>query len=253
MLLNEFHEFFNFLGNEARRLALSYFKTPLSIEMKEDASPVTAADQRIEATLRALIEQQYPSHSFLGEEGGGCVSEDYSWVIDPIDGTKSFASGVPLFGTLVALLYNRRPIAGMIEIPALEERWLGNGRDATMNHRVATVSSCRQLKDARLCVTDPRMLVSCGSSFHDALLERVRFARYGMDSYGYALLASGHVDVVVESGLKLHDVMALIPVIEGAGGKVTTWRGDDICVGFDGSIVATASATLHEETIAFLA
>jgi inositol-phosphate phosphatase / L-galactose 1-phosphate phosphatase / histidinol-phosphatase len=248
----EYCRFLELLGYEARSLALEYFRSSLDIVTKSDETPVTVADREIEAKLRKMIAARFPSDNLVGEEGGGTISSGINWVIDPIDGTKSFVCGIPLFGTLVAVLRDSRPILGMIEIPALRERWIGHGGYTTFNGEPCSVSQCKRLVDARFCTTDHGMFSGRSLMAFEEISQAVHITRFGTDSYGYALLASGHVDLVVEAGLKVHDVMALVPVIEGAGGIVTTWSGDPIADEFDGEILAASTVELHAEAIRIL-
>ncbi|AFT86106.1 myo-inositol-1(or 4)-monophosphatase [Paraburkholderia phenoliruptrix BR3459a] len=250
--MTDFCHFLELLGYEARSLALKYFRSSLEVVTKSDETPVTIADRKIEERLRQMIASRFPSHTVVGEEAGGTISSGISWIIDPIDGTKSFVCGVPLFGTLVAVLRDRRPLLGMIEMPALHERWIGRGGYTTHNGEPCSVSQCKRLADARLCATDHRMFSGGGLDAFELLSQAVRITRFGTDSYGYALLASGHVDLVVEAELKIHDVMALIPVIEGAGGIVTTWAGGPITDDFGGNILAASSAELHADAMRML-
>ncbi|TKC91834.1 histidinol phosphate phosphatase [Trinickia terrae] len=248
----DFCQFLELLGYEARSIALTYFRSSLDVITKSDETPVTIADREIEERLRQMIASRFPSHNLVGEEHGGTISSGINWVIDPIDGTKSFICGIPLFGTLVAVLRDRRPILGLIEISALRERWIGHGGYTTFNGEPCSVSQCRRLADARLCATDQRMFSGNRLAAFELLSQVVRITRFGTDSYGYALLASGHVDLVVEADLKFHDVMALTPVIEGAGGVVTTWSGEPITDDFKGDILAASTAELHAEAMQML-
>jgi len=240
------------LGDEARALAMKHFRTEFDIAAKADDTPVTVADREIERRLRELIVSRYPTANIVGEEEGGEVGDGITWVIDPIDGTKSFVAGLPLFGTLVAVLDKRIAVYGMIEIPALRERWLGDGNRTVLNGVPCKVSACGQLRDARLCATDPQIFVGDASAAFSSLSRAVSISRFGTDCYGYALLASGHVDVVVEAGLEIYDVMALVPVVHGAGGVMTTWSGHAIDKRFDGTVIAAATQKLHAEALRFL-
>ncbi|MEX3935824.1 inositol monophosphatase family protein [Paraburkholderia phymatum] len=245
--------FLESLGDEARILALKHFRTRFHIATKSDDTPVTVADREIERRLRELILSRYPLHDLVGEEEGGEIGEGITWVIDPIDGTKSFVAGLPLFGTLVAVLENRLPAYGMIEVPALHERWIGYGNHTVLNWVPCKVSRCTHLGDARLCTTDPEIFVGEASEAFSILSRRtVRISRFGTDCYGYALLASGHVDLVAEAGLEIYDVAALIPVVRGAGGVVTTWSGHPVNERFDGTIIAAATSELHAEALRVL-
>lgn len=248
----ETFDFFNVLGDTSRQIARRYFRTDISVQIKSDTSPVTMADLEIEKSLREIISSTYPTHNLVGEEEGGSIGLGYSWIIDPIDGTKSFACGLPLYGTLVGLLHNGRPVAGMIDIPSLGERWLGDGRIATLNGTRCRTSPCAQISTARLCATDPKMFSGGKAAAFASLSDAVRMRRLGTDCYGYALLAAGHIDIVVEAGLKPYDVMALVPIIEAAGGVVTTWEGEAIAESFRGDIVAAATRELHAHVLTVL-
>jgi inositol-phosphate phosphatase / L-galactose 1-phosphate phosphatase / histidinol-phosphatase len=229
-----------------------YFRTEFDVETKSDTTPVTEADRAIERRLREMIASCYPTHSLVGEEEGGHIADGVNWVIDPIDGTKSFVTGLPLFGTLVAVLENRRPIYGMVEVPAMRERWIGLADRTSHNGEPCAVSACAHLRDARLCSTDPRMFSGDAARAFTRLAREVRVTRFGTDCYGYAMLASGHVDLVIEDGLQVHDVMAVVPIIEGAGGIVTTWSGNPIDETFPGNIIAAATQSLHDEASRWL-
>ncbi|KXU94756.1 histidinol phosphate phosphatase [Caballeronia megalochromosomata] len=252
MTLTNIDRFFEQLGDEARAIAMQHFRTDIGVETKSDETPVTSADRAIERRLREMISSRFPSHTLVGEEGGGHIADGVSWVIDPIDGTKSFVTGLPLFGTLVAMLEDRRPVCGMIEVPAMRERWIGVIDHTVRNGEPCTVSTCAHLRDARLCSTDPRMFSGEAERAFARLAREVRITRFGTDCYGYAMLASGHVDLVVEDGLQIHDVMALVPVIQGAGGIITTWSGNAIDESFEGSIIAAATRSLHDEASRWL-
>ncbi|EEA01694.1 inositol monophosphatase [Burkholderia sp. H160] len=244
--------FIESLGDEARALALKHFRTTFDVATKSDETPVTVADREIERRLRELILSRHPSHNLVGEEEGGEIGDGITWVIDPIDGTKSFVAGLPLFGTLVAVLEKRLPVYGMIEVPALRERWIGYGNQTVLNGEPCKVSPCTNLRDARLCTTDPQIFVGEASEAFTTLSRSVRISRFGTDCYGYALLASGYVDLVVEAELQIYDVMALVPVVRGAGGVVTTWSGRPVNERFDGTVIAAATPELHAEALRVL-
>jgi myo-inositol-1(or 4)-monophosphatase len=216
--LTEIEPFLNQLGDEARALAMQHFRTEIDVETKSDATPVTKADRAIERRLREVIASRYPTHVLVGEEEGGRIADGICWVIDPIDGTKSFVTGLPLFGTLVAMLEDRRPVCGMVEAPAMRERWIGVADRTSRNGEPCMVSACAHLRDARLCSTDPRMFSGEAARAFATLAREVRVTRFGTDCYGYAMLASGHVDLVVEDGLQAHDVMAIVRVASSRHG-----------------------------------
>ena len=242
------------LADAARPIALAHFRRPLAIEQKPDLSPVTIADRAIETELRRLIQLEFPGHGILGEEFGTTRGADFTWVLDPIDGTKSFITGMPLFGTLIALLHGQQPVLGIIDIPATGERWLGQrGQQSLFDAKPARVSGCASIESARICTTSPDMFDAEGWRRFDALSRRAAFRRYGGDCYIYGLLASGHCDLVIETGLQPYDFLAMVPVIEGAGGRISDWRGQPLGLHSDGRVVAAASEQLWRQALEALA
>jgi myo-inositol-1(or 4)-monophosphatase len=238
------------MADAARSIACQYFRRPIAVERKSDSSPVTMADRVIEIELRRHIGAEFPAHGIFGEELGQQTDAEFTWMLDPIDGTKSFISGSPLFGTLIALLYRSRPVIGVIDIPATGERWLGcAGRHSVFNGSEATVSSCRRIEDARVYTTSPDAFGSKDWQRFDSLSRRAALRRFGGDCYSYGLLASGHCDLVIEAGLKPYDYLALVPVIEGAGGKISDWRGAALGLQSDGRVVAAASEPLWQAAL----
>jgi myo-inositol-1(or 4)-monophosphatase len=238
------------LADAARPIALAHFRSPLAIEHKSDHSPVTIADRAIETELRRLIQEHFPTHAILGEEYGSSPGTEFTWVLDPIDGTKSFITGVPLFGTLIALLHGQQPVLGIIDIPATGERWLGqHGRQSLFDAKPARVSGCASIESARICTTSPDMFDAEGWRRFDALSRRAAFRRFGGDCYIYGLLASGHCDLVIEMGLQPYDYLAMVPVIEGAGGRISDWSGQPLGLYSDGRVVAAASEQLWHQAI----
>ncbi|KAG8368205.1 hypothetical protein BUALT_Bualt15G0021000 [Buddleja alternifolia] len=223
--LDRFADVGNQLADAAGDVIRKYFRKSFDILDKEDLSPVTIADQAAEESMVKVIQENFPSHAIYGEENGWKCKEDtadFVWVLDPIDGTKSFITGKPLFGTLIALLYKGKPILGIIDQPILIERWIGiSGRRTTLNGQDITTRNCSQLSKAYLYTTSPHLFSAEG----EVAFARVKVPLYGCDCYAYALLASGFVDLVIESGLKPYDFLSLIPVIEGAGGVITDWKG----------------------------
>jgi inositol-phosphate phosphatase / L-galactose 1-phosphate phosphatase / histidinol-phosphatase len=253
--LEEFRDFAGRLADAAAAVVRKYYRAPLAVESKSDASPVTVADREAEQVLRAAIRAAYPDHGIDGEEfPGERLDAEFVWHLDPIDGTKSFVVGRPLFGTLIALNRAGRPILGVIDQCILGERWLGaSGRGSTWNGQPIRVRSCAALEEAVLSLTSPQMF-SAPERAAVARLERaVRFPVYGGDCYGYGLLAMGLVDLIVEADLDVHDFMALVPVIEGAGGIVTDWRGASLSRISDGRIIAAGDPRVHESALKLLA
>ncbi len=248
-------EFAEALADAARPVALRYFRTALRVETKADASPVTIADREIEAAMRARIAARFPGHGIFGEEQGRSASgARHTWVIDPIDGTKSFISGMPTFGTLVALCIDEVPQLGLIDMPVLGERWIAApGRPTLHNGAVCRTRACDALGDAVVYATSPDMFSAGEWTVFDALSRQASLRRFGGDCYSYGLLASGLIDAVVEAGLQPYDIMAAVPVIQGAGGVVTDWAGRELDLASGGRVVAAGSRALHDRLLSLLA
>lgn len=237
----------NAVADEVRPLSLHYFRQPLSVESKADASPVTRADREVEQLMRRRIGERFPTHGILGEEyGSEQLSSAHVWVIDPIDGTKSFVSGMPTFGTLMALLEHGVPRLGLIDMPAMGERWIGAaGQPSTFNGRPCRTRTGVDLSRAVLYSTSPDVFVGEDVERYESLCRQVGLRRFGGDCYAYGLLAAGWIDGVVESSLQPYDYLALVPVIEGAGGMVTDWEGKALGIESDGRVLAAATPALH--------
>lgn len=238
------------LADAARQETLSRFRSGIGVENKDRTSfdPVTEADRQAEAAMRDLIGRQFPDHGISGEEmedvdGSGSIC----WVLDPIDGTRSFVAGWPLWGTLIAACEDDRPLIGIIDHPALDERYAGGPAGAFANDRAIRTRQTTKLEGIILSTTDPYLLTGNEREAFNDLRRQASVTRYGGDCYGYALLAAGHLDLVVESGLATHDVAALVPVVEGAGGVITNWAGGAAIDG--GRIVASATPQLHDKAL----
>lgn len=241
-------------ADAAGRITSRYFRTPLPVDSKTDSSPVTRADREAEEAIRAIITRHFPDHGILGEEGERRHPEaDIVWVLDPIDGTKSFITGKPLFGTLIAVALDGIAALGLIDQPILGERWRGaRGKVSTFNREPITSRSCPELGEAMLYATSPDMFTGRDRAAFDRVCRGVRHALYGADCYAYGLLASGHVDLVVEADLKAYDFAALVPVIEGAGGVITDWSGAPLTLHSDGRVVAAGDPRTHAAALALL-
>lgn len=243
------------LADASRPILRRYFRTPFSVEDKPDASPVTIADREAEAAMRAIIEAAFPDHGIFGEEFPPVRTDaEYAWVLDPIDGTKAFVTGMPVFGTLIALLRGGRPILGIIDQPMTDERWIGAaGRATTLNGTPVRTRQDTTLETAAHYATHPDMFVNANDrAKFEAVAARVKLSRFGGDCYAYGLLAAGCIDLVTEACLKVYDFMALIPVIEGAGGIVTDWNGAPMTRESDGHILAAANRNCHAAALALL-
>jgi len=239
------------LGDIARTQMMPKFRTGLKIDAKSDQSPVTEADRAAERAMRQLIKETFPDHGILGEEfGNENVDAEFVWVLDPIDGTNSFVTGKPLFGTLVALCQNKVPIVGLIDAPAVDERWLGaKGHVTTLNGSEISTRSCDDLDGSWLYATTPDMFKGAEETAFKRLTQNVWRTVYGGDCYAYGLLASGHVDLVCEASLGTYDFCALAPVINGAGGILTDWQGRAITMDTDGRVLAAGDPLLHTKAL----
>jgi histidinol phosphatase-like enzyme (inositol monophosphatase family) len=243
------------LADAAGAAIRPYFRAEYGLETKSDQSPVTLADRAGEQAMRDLIDRAYPDDGIVGEEFG--IKEGTSgrsWVLDPIDGTRAFISGRPIFGTLIALVIEGWPMLGIVDQPILRERWLGVvGKPTLFNGKPAKTRACRELSSALLATTSPALFADDELHAFEHLDGAVRSTVLGGDCYNYACLASGHLDVVVESGLKLHDFAALVPVVEGAGGRMCDWNGDPLTVHSAGDVIAAGDPARIEDIIEALA
>ena len=237
------------LADTARRLARSHFRQVTAYDRKADDSPVTVADRAIEAALRDILRQRFPEHAILGEEEGLSGDSRNLWALDPIDGTKSFMTGFPLFGSLIAFTRDRLPTLGVIEIPATGERWSAySGRTFFTQdgqEQQAAVSLCQTLETARVYTTSPDCFSAEDLTRYNTLSRKAAVRRYGGDCYIYGLLASGFCDLVVEASLQPYDYLALVPVIQNAGGIITDWQGQALGLHSTGKVVAAATTALH--------
>jgi myo-inositol-1(or 4)-monophosphatase len=255
----DFAAFVDQLATASGEAILPFFRTSLGIEDKGSAvgfDPVTAADRAAEATMRALIKRSFPEHGIVGEEyGNEHTNSEYVWVLDPIDGTKSFISGMPIWGSLIGLMRNGAPVFGMMHQPFVRERFTGDGGAAhyrgPAGERDLHVRPCANLADAMLFTTSPQLMNADDRTAFGRVEAAVKLSRYGGDCYPYCMLAAGHVDLVIEAGLKQHDIVALIPIIEGAGGIITSWEGGSAAKG--GRVVAAGDRRVHEAALKLLA
>jgi histidinol phosphatase-like enzyme (inositol monophosphatase family) len=253
--LKEALAFAETLAGEARSLALRWFRTHVPTEAKADRTPVTQADREIESLLRLRLRTRFPEHGILGEEEGAEeIDRPDLWVIDPIDGTKAFVTGLPLFGTLIGLCEDGVPVGGVVEVPAFGERLSGSRLFGTrVNGRFCRArETTRRLSDASVYTTSPDMLAGC-RGLEETLTRAVDIRRFGADCYAYALVAMGWADAVIERDLKPWDFVALVPVLEGAGAVITDWTGRPLTLTSEGDVVAAANPHLHAELIRFLA
>lgn len=242
------------LADAAGDVARRHFRAPLTIVQKEDKSPVTDADREVESAMRALIEKRFPEHGIFGEEHGRSNEQSpYQWVLDPIDGTRSFIAGFPLFTTLISLVRNGTPVLGVIDQPVTCERWLGVAGEKTFyNGKPAAARQPSGLEQAMIATTSMDFFTPEEKTAFLALKARCRYATLTGDAYAYAMLATGRVDIVVDVQLKPYDFCALVPVIEGAGGVITDWEGRPMTLESRGHVVAAANKALHGAALAML-
>ena len=234
------------------------FRSPLLVEAKGDASPVTEADRAAERAMRGLLRERFPDHGILGEEFGPERAEaEWLWVLDPIDGTRAFVTGRPLFGTLIGLLHRGRPVLGLMDQPGIGERWIGAAGEPTrFRSPLGGAPRCRPcggVAEAELSCTSPDIFTAETRPGFERLRAAARRVTWGGDCYAYGLLALGLVDAVVEAGMQPWDWAALVPVVEGAGGRVTGWDGEPLTLGGDGRVLALGDPSLLPEAVALLA
>ena len=254
----DFSAFVDQLATVSGEAILPFFRTSVGVEDKGSAAgfdPVTAADRAAENTMRSLIKRNFPEHGIVGEEyGNERTDAEFVWVLDPIDGTKSFISGMPAWGSLIALTHFGKPVFGMMHQPFIGERFSGDGGAANYRGpagaRELHVRPCAKLADAILFTTSPLLMSPPDRAAFGRVESAVKLSRYGGDCYAYCRLAAGHVDLVIETGLKPHDIAALIPIVAGAGGIVTTWDGEPAVTG--GRIVAAGDKRVHQAAMELL-
>lgn len=249
--MKEFKDFSRLLAVKSGEIIRQYFRSPVSVDTKSDDSPVTIADRKAEEVMRELIMKEYPEHSILGEEFGEFnPGSEYQWILDPIDGTKSFISGTVTFGTLIALLKNGSPVLGIINQPVLNEFLIGDNETAELNGTRVHCRPCTDLSKATLLTTDHVNIHKYqDAGKFDNLIAKTRLYRNWGDCYGYYLVATGFADIMIDPIMSVWDTMALIPVIRSAGGIITDYHGNDPVTGH--STVAAAK-DIHAEVIKIL-
>ncbi len=243
------------LADAAREAIRPWFRSELEVERKGDGSPVTQADRAAETAIRERICSRYPNHGIVGEEFGSDQADaEWVWVIDPIDGTGAFISGLPTFGTLIGLVRDGVPVLGVLDQPILTERWTGLSFPelsprATHDTHVIHTSSTTDLENAIGFASDPTMFKGPERDAWNRLSSSLYRARYGIDCYAYGLLASGFVDIVCEASLKSWDYIALVPIVRGAGGQMTDWDGEPLTLDSKDRVLASASHGLHRAAL----
>ncbi len=250
--IHNFAKVANYIADDARKISLSFFKKKLNIKSKDKKNfdPVTIADVKVQRKINETIKKYFPKHSILGEEASIENLSDYQWCIDPIDGTKSFIQGFPIWGTLISLSWKKNIILGIADIPVLDERYVGysklsykikNGKKTKLK-----VRNTDKIKDCILNTTSPYVFANKGDQkIFEKLAKEVKTVRLGGDCYSYCLLADGHIDLIIESGLKPWDIRALEPIIINAGGILKTWNGNEILNG--GKIIAATNIRLFKK------
>ena len=245
------------LADAARAAILPHFRSGVGSERKADATPVTLADRAAEEAMRAILTAERPDDAVHGEEFGATTGNSgRTWVLDPIDGTTAFLAGRPIFGTLIALVVEGWPVLGVIDQPVLQERWIGaSGQATTFNGQPVRTRACRELAEASLATTGPHYFDQHDGDHFMALAARTDHRRMvmGGDCYNYAMLASGHIDVVCEANLKLHDWAALVPVVEGAGGTMADWNGEPLHAASSGHVIALGDPARLDDVVEALA
>lgn len=242
------------LADVARPIVRRYFRTGVVVDDKADESPVTIADREVETAMRAILKEVVPHHGIQGEEHGKDNPDaEWVWVLDPIDGTKSFITGHPCFATLIALTHRGVPVLGIVDQAITDERWLGAvGYPTTLNGNPVRSRACPDLAHAYVYSTGPEYFCPRTQPKWERITQQVKSVRYGCDCYAYALLATGCVDLVVESGLKPHDFCALVPVVEQSGGIISDWQGKALTVHSDGCLCAAGDKRVHQDALAVL-
>jgi histidinol phosphatase-like enzyme (inositol monophosphatase family) len=239
------------IADTAGEIIRARYRKPFTHESKRDASPVTEVDRLVEQACRRLVAEHRPADGVIGEEYGGHNGlADWQWVIDPIDGTRAFMAGRPTFGTLVAVAYRGRPVLGIIDQPITRDRWLGcEGERTRLNGAIVAPRACADLAAAVLGTTNPELFSGAHTYSWEALRDATASRVYGGDCTAYAAVASGWLDVVVETGLQVYDFAALVPVVNGSGGVITDWEGGPLDLQSKGSVLAVGDPRLHSPAI----
>lgn len=247
--MRELRQFIEMLATESGEIIRGYFRSEMSVELKSDASPVTVADKKAEEKLRDLIMRTFPEHGIVGEEfGAHNEGAPYQWILDPIDGTKSFICGMVTFGSLIGLLKDGKPILGAIHQPVTRELMIGDNEQTELNGSAVRMRPCRDIREA-VCLTTDHLSVEKYKKMapFEKLIREVLMYRTWGDCYGYMLLAAGFADIMIDPKMSIWDTAALVPVIHGAGGVITDFEGRDPV---KGDSVIAASVELHEQVLA---
>ena len=243
------------LAEASGSITRHYFRSLPEVGEKSDTTPVTVADWEAEVAMRKMILANYPEHGIVGEEGGAVrENAEFVWVLDPIDGTKNYASGSYQFGTLVSLLQDSNYVLGIIDQPILRERWLGvRGQPTTFNGKPIKSRKCDSLKNAWMYSTTPAMFKFEKLKLFEGLADQVQHSLFGTDCIGYGLLASGYIDIVCEAQMNLWDYAAHVPIVEGAGGVISDWGGNPLTLKSGGTVLASGDKRVHDAALKALA
>ena len=239
------------LAEASRQIIATAVRKPFDLEIKQDLSPVTTVDKAVEDRIRALIQQTYPDHGILGEERADTNPQaEFKWIIDPIDGTLPFLAGLPVFGTLIALVQDEVPVIGVIDMPMTKDRWVGcEGAQTTRNGQVVTTRACDDLSKALITSSNPNFWDDTDRPVLTRLNEAARWGVYGGSCMAYGQIASGRIDVGIEVNYDIHDYLALVPVIQGAGGVITDWTGAPMTLRSGDRFVAAGDQRAHAATL----
>ena len=250
----EFIDLAHKLADAAGEIIRPLYRKKIDIVSKDDLSPVTIADQNAEMAMRDLIEEMYPDHGIYGEEHGQVRTDaEYVWVLDPIDGTHSFISGAPTFAILIGLTRNGKPIMGIVDQPISGERWVGANGETTLNGiKIETNATLTDVSEASLFSYGIELFKSSKGTEYEKLTEAVRRIRFGYDSYAFALLSHGFVDIVADADMKPFDYCALVPVVENAGGVISNWSGEPLTLTNPGFVLASGNQKLHDAALELL-
>ena len=252
--MNEMIKFALATTEQASEIPRRYFRSGFDVDHKQDESPVTIADRETEQFIREAIKKQFPRHAIFGEEfGRDSTDSEYEWIIDPIDGTRSFVSGMPLYGMLLALLRNGEPEFSIIQMPELGEVFIGEGKTTTRNQtEILSTSNTISLDDAIVYINEGEKIAHKNPRLFSRLTSTGRVMRLGYDCYPHALLAAGEIDLVIDYDLKPYDYFSLIPVVEGAGGVITDWLGEALTMQSRGDVISAATPELHQQAMSLL-
>jgi histidinol phosphatase-like enzyme (inositol monophosphatase family) len=249
--MQQFSKFAGRLADASRACIHAMNREPFQIIRKGDGSPVTAVDQAVEDSIRDLITAELPDHGIIGEERGETSPDsEFIWVIDPIDGTLPFLAGLPVYGTLIALLHNEKPVLGVIDMPATQERWIGcAGSPTTRNGEPVHTRACEDLSAALLSTSNPDFYGAVDFQAFERLKAKVRWNVYGGSCMAYAQIANGRIDVGIDVEFDIYDYLALVPVIQGAGGIITDWEANPLTLKSGGRLIAAGDARIHDHAL----